>query len=113
MKNMILVLMLAVGLQASWKNGNDFVQDAKEWERNFNGSQRTDYVKTMSFSNYTLGVIDSVDGVLFCISSTANGGQIFSIILKYINENPDKWNNAAWNLVYEPLKKTFPCKKKK
>lgn len=112
MKKVIVILIFTISLNAYWIDGNTLSGWKTERDKNINGQDYSVY-GVSAYQNYILGIIDSVDGVLFCLPKNANGRQVFAIIDKYINENPDKWNKSAWDLVYNPLKKTFPCKKKK
>jgi len=91
--------------------GKNFIVDgSKAWEQ-----WRENYNST--YSAYYLGVINgirvSVDGVLFCIPNEVDNNQLGAIARKYIKNNPEKWNEGAWSLIFTPLKKAFPCKKKK
>jgi hypothetical protein len=94
--------------------GENFIVDgSKAWEQYDNGEKN--YNST--YFGYYLGVINgirvSVDDVLFCIPNEVDNNQLCAIARKYIKNNPEKWNEGAWSLIFTPLKKAFPCKKKK
>jgi len=71
------------------------------------------WVDAFAFMYYIEGINDTLKGILICYPSNVNNGQIASIVIKYIENNPEKWNHSAYSLVTTPLIKTFPCKKKK
>jgi len=60
-----------------------------------------------------------VTGVLMFMEETriifpgdrVNIGQISSIVIKFLNDTPARWNEPACNLVVDALMKAFPCKK--
>ena len=113
MKKILLSLLVFVSLNANgWVNGNTLVKWKVEHEKSTEDKSKF-YHDVGAYHYYIFGVLDSIEGILVCTPNNTNGRQIFAIVSKFINDNPDKWNKSAWNLVYEPLKKTFPCKKKK
>lgn len=65
-----------------------------------------------SYLGFVYGVHDSLDGILVCASSNATEKQVVSVVTKYLNNNPEKWDSPARNLVTEALSTAFPCRKK-
>jgi len=113
MKKIILGLACVVSLNAGWISGNDFISNMKEYKKYENGQ---DYgaISAGLFSGYVSGIRDTlIDAGYICIPSEANGKQIFYIVIKWTENNPEKWNQPASNLVATPLLDAFPCKKKK
>jgi hypothetical protein len=124
MKKILLNLLVFVSLNVNantnsneywvegntWVKGNTLVELKVEYEK-YSEDEKGSFSKALSYTNYIYGVLDSIEGISVCTPKNTNGGQIFAIVSKYINDNPDKWHYPAWNLVYEPLIKTFPCKK--
>lgn len=54
------------------------------------------------------GVIDVLDDTqLVCTSTDVVGRQVYAVVIKYIEDNPDKWNQDASFLVSAPLSKPF------
>jgi len=113
MKKAIISLFLTISLNASFTDGNRLVEDMREYKIWSNGKKNVDYGKVMGFMGYVSGVSDSLGGVLICYPSNVTLGQVNAIVIKYIENNPDKWNQNASFLVSNPLIKTFPCKKTK
>lgn len=107
----IIVMLPSSNVSAGWLAGNDLVQFSKEWKKGFDGIKTPDTFEAAKFQMYVSGVVEALDGVLICLPDNATGGQMLSVVYKYIDSHPDKWNNSARSLVYTPLSKTFPCKK--
>ena len=105
--------MLGILVTASLYAGNPIVDGSKEWEKQYDGAKNYDSFLWGLYGGYVFGVKDSVNGILFCIPNDVDANQILAIVRKYIKNNPEKWNKGNWNLVFTPLKKAFPCKKKK
>ena len=117
MKTKVLLITIAIifvssNVSAGWLAGNDLVTYAKEWKKSFDGSDNANTYEVGKFQMYVAGVVDGLDGVSICLPENATGGQMLSIVYKYIDSHPEKWSNSALSLVYSPLSETFPCKKK-
>ena len=109
MKKVILALIIVINLNAGWVSGNTLV----EWNIEYKKDKNQNPYGVGAYQYYILGILDSIDGILICTPNNVNGRQIFAIVGKYINNHPEEWNGSAFNLVYRPLSKAFPCKKKK
>lgn len=113
MKKIILVLALTMSLNAGWESGSDLIKNMNEYKKYENG-QEFEYVSAGLFSGYISGVRDTlIDAGYICTPSGADGNQIFHIVIKWIENNPEKWNGSAISLIATPLLDAFPCKKKK
>jgi len=112
MKKIILVLILTLGLQASFKSGNDLAKDKVEYEKPDNDKTKIWY-SSSAYINYIFGVHDSLEGIFICTPNNVTGRQIIAIVGKYIDNHPEEWNKSALYLVVPPLANAFPCKKKK
>jgi len=68
-------------------------------------------------SGYIIGVSDTADTlalwdgspVLICIPDGVTAGQLWKVVVKYLNENPEKLHFAADSLVLAALEGAFPC----
>ena len=112
-KKLILGLTLSISLNASFTDGNRLVEDMNEYKIWNNGNKDVSYDKVMGFMGYVSGVSDTLNGILICYPKNVTLGQVNAIVIKYIENNPDKWNQSANYLISAPLMKIFPCKKKK
>lgn len=113
MKIIILGLVLAISLNAGWSEGNKFVEYSKEMKKDSNDKTMKWY-RVGHAEGYIAGIRDMlIDLEYICVPTGVNGSQIDAIVLKYINDNPTKWNKPASSLVWTPLIDAFPCKKKK
>jgi hypothetical protein len=65
------------------------------------------------FMGYVIGFFDAaiVFGAL-CPQMEATRGQLMAIVIKYIKNNPERWNKAGADLVIDALMPVFSCKQK-
>lgn len=112
MKKIILGLILTISLNAEWVAGNKLVNFMKEAKKANAEASNIDYIEANKFKYYLLGVIDTIESAGHtCIPNNVTQGQLMAIVIKYIDNNPDKWNESANKLVWTPLIDKFPCKK--
>lgn len=64
------------------------------------------------FIGFVYGVAQAYNGSLICVPEGTKAGHVVSIVTKFLEDNPEKWNKAANDIVLEALSSTFPCKKK-
>ena len=60
---------------------------------------------------YVRGVADSLWLSGPCVPPDATPGQLVAIVRKYINENPQFWNEPAVAIVRTALREAFQCNK--
>lgn len=117
MKKFILIAMLVLlPTQAQAKvafiDGNNLVKQMRENDNSVVRSPNTDYSEVRAFQGFTAGVFDTLSALdMICPSTSITGGQVSAIVTKYLKDNPEKWNEAAINLVHSALMNAFPCKK--
>jgi hypothetical protein len=61
---------------------------------------------------YVIGVADAYDQVFFCLPSGQSGvtaGQLKDVVLRYLKEHPENLHFTAPSLIFEALKKFWPC----
>lgn len=109
MKKIILGTILAVNLYSS----NLIVEGSKAWEQFENGKEDYSSMKFGYYMGNINGIRMSVDKILFCTTKGVDNNQLAAIVRKYIKNNPEKWNEGSWSLIFNPLKKAFPCKQDK
>ncbi len=113
MKKIILGLALVITLNAGWSEGNRFVEYSKEMKKD-SDDKTMKWYKVGHSEGYVAGIRDMlVDLEYICIPNGVTSAQVNAIVLKYIDDNPTKWNKSASFLVWTPLLEAFPCKKKK
>lgn len=59
---------------------------------------------------YVAGVVDSLDGVIFCIPGDVKLGTLRSTVLTYIYANSGNLKTSAEGFVARALKNRWPCK---
>ena len=124
MKKLILLLLLMVSTNVMAKSivsdkssydcvitGNDLAKHILEYNKFENGSEYN-LSEVNAFMSYVLGVFDTSNNIFWCIySSNINTAQVAKIVIKYINNNPEKLHLCAATLVINALSEAFPCKK--
>ena len=90
--------------------GDKLVEYCREYEKAERGEK---YLPggDAYFRGYVSGISDAYDEILFNSPLDSKSGQLYAIIVKYLNENPEKWNEPARNLVINALQKAFPLTK--
>lgn len=70
----------------------------------------SDAIKSGDVVGYVTGVADvaSIQG-LICVPSDVSKKQLVAIVKRYFEQNPDKWNQPAPDLVLAALKPNFAC----
>ena len=70
--------------------------------------------KLMGSISYIVGAVEAFNysGKL-CTGAGENTAQWFAIIKKYLNANPERWQERGEQIVYEALSPTFSCKRAK
>jgi hypothetical protein len=98
-----LVLGFPVVALGYWKTGNTIKAEC--------GS--SSLVEKSLCLGYITGVSDVFKDTSICYPKGVTAGQIESIVIKYLNEHPDRLHYSADSLVLDALGKAFPCKVKK
>lgn len=60
-------------------------------------------------AGYVVGIADQGNGLFFCMPEGVTVGQLVSMSLKYLNENPEMLNKAADILITKNLRNVWPC----
>lgn len=92
---------------ADFFNGNDLKKILDEQEGGKGSFSEGVY------AGYVSGVSDALDGTVYCIPSQTTIRQSNAIVKKYLEANPEKWNEPGSMLIVEALSKAFPCKRGK
>lgn len=69
------------------------------------GDMESNYKTILSATDYTNKKLTHI----FCIPDTADSQQLAKVVIKYLNEHPEKLNQQASWLVIEAFSKYFPC----
>lgn len=90
---------------AEFFSGNKLKGLLEKWERSSPG------IDGAIGAGYVVGVYDSRDGDYICPPSNASitVGQVTAMVLKYMNENPDKLHKTGDFLTVLALMKAWPC----
>ena len=63
------------------------------------------------FIGYIGGVVEAYPFIKLCQPQRVTMGQQFAIVTKYLNDNPEKWNQRASHIIIEAMYQAFPCSK--
>ena len=119
-KRKLLVLLLITGMVNciyGWENGNDLVKFWKEYKNESN-----EFFSRGLYMGYIAGCLDAIEftnyvmeeakygrgNMGFSIPENATLGQICSIVGKWLDNNPEKWNLPGQMLVVLALQEAFP-----
>lgn len=107
----LAAMVLSTPLDSSaqqFYDGNKLVEWMPEWEKVQRSDPSTNWMSDGLYVGYVTGVFDATSGILFDPPRKVTGLQVYSIVTKYLKENPEKWNQPASDLVLEALRKAFP-----
>lgn len=109
----IVSLGLAIGLGVTSFNAacaDDFSGNRlKGCLEKLEGGGKDGYFEAGLGAGYVAGLHDAGDGFLWCTPKTLTLGQLASVVLKHLRDNPDKLHLSADSLAVHILKKTWPC----
>ncbi|UCD69807.1 MAG: hypothetical protein JSW48_07125 [Betaproteobacteria bacterium] len=121
MKSVLAILMFATTILASpaWADFIDgyrlakWAQEVKKFRSGTLDSGETYHVDSNStqvaiFMGFVSGVYDSIDGPR-CASENLTGGQIFDVVIKYLEEHPEQHHLSGSGLVAGSVQEAFPC----
>jgi len=113
---MIVFIAIICNNTFSWETGNDLIKFWKEYK-----SEKSNY-STGMYMGYITGCLDTINIVNYVMTETDYGGgdlgfeldsyvtlgQICSVIGKWLDNNPEKWNLPGNILVVQALQEAFP-----
>jgi hypothetical protein len=102
-----MVLFPSLDSFAGFIDGNKLVQNMDAWEKYQRRDPNAIPVDGALYVGYVTGVYDSLES-LFDNPGNVTIPQICSIVAKYLQENPEKWNLSASLLIKDALQKAFP-----
>lgn len=105
-----VITLVSLNAHAQFFTGNYLVQQMREWERASRRESGADYVMAARFSAFIAGIHDADNRLLICLPHGVPAGQANAVVAKYLNENPESWNEPAAMLVKVALAKAFPCR---
>jgi hypothetical protein len=117
MKKLIIMfstvfVLIGLPVHAGFYNGNNLVPLMREYEKADRKDSTAIFVSAGNFMGYVTGVYDVLEASgIVCSVDGINRGQVFSVVVKYLNSNPKRWGEPAANLVLDALRTAFPCKK--
>jgi hypothetical protein len=132
MRYLLLVCLLPVVLLASSsppeesfnfnETGNDFLRvcDTKESNRTVMDGVCLGYVNgVLEGFNMAMRLGQAArhetitTGSLFCLPSESTMGQKYRVVVKYMNDHPEKTHNPTELLILDAITEAFPCKQEK
>lgn len=108
MKALIASLLLIISFSGSPSTitGNVMYSGYKEWKKEV----KTNPAEASLFMGYVRGVGDIlIMTKSICVSNGVTGGQLFDIVGKSLEDNPENRDSSASALITIILGDTFPC----
>jgi hypothetical protein len=120
---LLLALVLTANVKIIWSEEGDphtghvllrkckaAIEDLTEDQRIADAGQCTGYVhgieEMLRFIEIRYGLTDS----LFCVPKGVNLGQMARVVVKYLEDHPERLHETDINLVVDAFKLAFPCK---
>lgn len=103
-----LFMLVACTTHAGFDTGNRLFEDCRA----------ANYFNRGYCGGYVTGIVDTIEslqsrGILprdaLCIPEESTKGQLVDVVLKYLEQNPERRHLEAGSLVPEALNRAFPC----
>ena len=114
----IVVALGIVGIasaQTDRHSGLWLKQHAQAYEKFLAGGNTTSEPKVAGEAGAFMGFIDGMSYApgsrFFCEPTGTTYDQLYAVVSKWINNNPEKWHLRANELVMQALGQAFPCEK--
>jgi len=99
--------------QGAFITGSQLAEDLEAFNAYYTLGNKSDLDKAIMGSRgvgYIFGTFDTLSrSGLICAPTSVNAGQAQAIVLKYLRDNPDKWNQPAAELVFTAYHNLYPC----
>ena len=105
MKKLILttfLTLLSLAASAQFNSGNKLLADMNDTSSSVN---------RMHALGYVVGVVDSLNRIMFCIPSNATAGQLHDMVHNYLTAVPAIRHKPADVIISDALGIAFPCPK--
>lgn len=89
--------------------GNELYSGMQDWR----SKPSIDLINAATKVGFVHGVADATNGLYFCPPSGVTIGQTIDIVFLYLQNQPEKRNQPASDLVINALKSVYPCRKGK
>lgn len=97
---------------AGFVNGNQIASYIVEYEKANRKDPSTNYQFAERVVWYIFGVADVLDNnSVICLPDKVSSNQILEVVIKYLKDHPERWNEPAEKIIGTPLIHYFPCKK--
>lgn len=85
--------------------------EVRGWYVNYSSGNGS--VLPTEYLGYIAGIVDTMQNVAFCAPGSATYIQLGAVAKKYIEANPELWNQNGAGLVMTAIGAVYPCKKSK
>ena len=105
-------LMIPSTALAGFIDGHDLASNIRDYDKANMGDRTTNYQSAAELKFYILGaadlLINNTENVV-CYPSNVKSNQVVATVVKHLRENPEIWSEPGDAIVWEALKKSFPC----
>lgn len=107
---LVIIFFLTAGnvLGTDFRSGNDLLTICRNFEKETTSVQEA--YETGFCQAYIRGVTDEIPKVSKCIPSGVTYEQIWRVVIKYLQNHPERLHLYPAFLIREALEKAFPCK---
>lgn len=123
MTRIIVLIAVALGIagvasaQTERYSGLWLKQHAQAYDKFVAEGNKTSDPKVAGEAGTFMGFIDGMSyapaSEFFCASAGTTYDQLYAVVSKWVNNNPEKWHMRANQLVVQALAQAFPCERKK
>ena len=96
-----LLMLGCLQAQAGFDTGNRLFEDCRA----------SNYFNRGYCGGYVTGIVDTIEALQArCVPEESTKGQLADVVIKYLEQNPERRHLEAGSLVPEALNRAFPCK---
>jgi hypothetical protein len=105
----IVIVVAGLPAGAQFYDGNQLVAFMRSYEKCDREPKGCDFIGAGVFMGFVRGVSDSHESD-YC-PTHVQVLQVYTSVVKYLNDHPEEWSKPAHELVVRALKQAFPCRK--
>ena len=91
-------------------SGTKLLEQCSDWAKPDSEQTPSSYQASAFCSAYVAGVFDAMDNV--CPPDGVTYGQMVRVVLKFLNDHPERLHEGRFRLVVDALRAAWPCKRK-
>jgi hypothetical protein len=101
-----LSCLVSGAAEAYFFDGNKLSDWCKSWRSSATGYLN---VKSAQCGAYITGVLDTLHDRTFCLPQQVAAAHAIDVVIRYLQDHPEKYHLPASGLVVDALTEKFPC----